>query len=196
MAKIEIDETQFQQSEKLRATVAAILAKPDARRKMLEAQRAAFPDEPIPELDNLKPVDEAVSKIAKDFEDFKKAQAEKEAKAESDRRLNDLETRWASGRETLKSKYKVTKEGLDKVEELMKAHNIIDHEIGWAYFEKLNPPPPVAVPSSGYGSWSLMDETTASAEPHMKALIESKGDDEQALNKLIGIALDEVRGAR
>ena len=39
MARIEIDETDFQNSHKLRATIEGILKTPGARRKLLEAQK-------------------------------------------------------------------------------------------------------------------------------------------------------------
>ena len=190
---IEVDEAEFLQSKALRETVEKMLANPKSRRKILEARKEFDPNAVIPELDQTKPVEDAVATVTKQLEDFKKEQAEKEAKAEQDRKLGDLNTRFAAGRAALK-KQKWTQEGIDALEKLMEEKGIVDHEIGVAYFEKLHPPQ-VPVTPNGSGAWNFLDVPTDGADD-IKKLIESKGENEPLLRKMTAEALTEVRTGR
>lgn len=190
---IEVDEEAFLRSEQLRSTVEKMLAHPKARRKILEARKEFEPNAVIPELDNAKPVEDAVSTITKQFEDFKKSQEEKETKAEQDKKFGDLNARFASGRAALK-KQKWTEEGIKALEELMEKNGIVDHEIGVAYFEKLHPPQTPVTPS-GSGAWNFMEVPTDGADD-IKKLIETKGENEPLLRKMTADAINEVRSVR
>lgn len=194
MAKVEIDETEFQNSTKLRDTVAAILKNPSARRKMLEAQKEVFPDSVIPELDAAKPVADAVEAVKKEFADFKKAQEEQRAKDEQDRLDRDRTSKWTAGQQRLRERG-LTDEGIKAVEDLMVAKGIADHDDGFIIFERLHPPQTPAVSSSGSGPWGFMDQPDETLDKNFKALIDSRGEDERAVNALINSALTEVRQA-
>lgn len=196
MARVEIDETELQNSTKLRDTVAAILKNPTARRKMLEAQKEAFPDHPIPELDSTKPVLDAVEGVNKKFDEFKKSIEDDRKKESDERQAADRAQRWETGRRNLVDKFKYTDEGVKALEEMMTKKGILDHEDARIIFEQLNPPPTPAVSSSGSGPWGFMDDTgDETLDKNFKALIDSRGQDERALNNLINSALNEVRGA-
>jgi hypothetical protein len=190
---IEVDEAEFLQSKALRETVEKMLANPKSRRKILEARKEFDPTAVIPELDQAKPVEDAVATVTKQFEDFKKEQAEKEAKADQDRKIGDLNTRFAAGRAALK-KQKWTDEGIKAVEELMEKHGIVDHDVGVAYFERLHPPQ-VPVTPNGSGAWNFLEVPTEGSDD-IKKLIESRGENEPLLRKMTGEALMEVRNTR
>jgi len=194
VAKVEIDEVELQNNVKLRDTVAALMKNPKSRRKMLEAQKEAFPDTPIPELDAAEPLNTAIAEVRKEFTDYKKSVEEERAKEREEKRLADLETNWEKGRADLRRDYKVTDDGLKAVEEFMQKNGIIKHDIGWAAFSQLHPPAAPATPSSGFGGWDFMSAGVDPGDKYLKELIESKGQSENALNGLIGVALDETRG--
>lgn len=190
---IEIDEEAFQRSEVLRQTVAEILKHPEGRRKLLEAQKIRFPDTAIPELDHVKPVDDKLSQLHQEIAEFKKQQKEEREKEESERKLSQFNNQYENGRSRLK-KDGYTEEGIKAVEELMTKHGIVDHEIGRAYFEKINPPSPPVTPSGSNG-WGFFDNPEQNGED-IKKLIESRGDNEPLLRKMVGDALAEVRGQK
>ena len=196
MARIEIDETDFQNSQKLRATIEGILKTPGARRKLLEAQKEAYPDTAIPELDSAQPVLEAVQQINKKFEDFTAAQKKERAEEEEKRTRAFQTAKWEAGRRRMKGDHKYTDEGLTKLEEMMVAKGIADHDDARLIFEKINPPPTPAISSTGSGPWEFMGgQPDEALDKDFKALIESRGTDERAVNNLINSALNEVRGA-
>jgi hypothetical protein len=191
MAKmIEVDELEWQNAVKLRDTVNGMLSKsPSTRRKLLESQKEAFPDVVIPELDAAKPVIEVAEAVRKELADFKKEQEERYKKEQDERLTNDRSAKWEAGRNRL------LQEGLKAVEDLMVKKGIADHDDGRIIFEKLNPPATPAVSSGGSGPWGFMDQQDETLDKNFKALIESKGNDERALNNLINSALNEARGA-
>jgi hypothetical protein len=195
MAKmIEVDETEFQNSAKLRDTVAAILKNPSARRKMLEAQKEVFPDAPIPELDATKPVLEAVETVTKKFDEFTKKIEDERKKEIEERQTNERSAKWAAGQQRLRDRG-VTEEGLKAVEDMMVKKGIADHDDAWIIFERTNPPATPAISSSGSGPWDFMGQPDEALDKNFKALIDSRGEDERALNNLVNSALNEVRGA-
>lgn len=192
MAKVvEVDEEQLLRSEQLRQTVAEILKHPEGRRKLLEAQKLRFPDTPIPEIDTVQQSYSELEKLREDLATFKNEQKAAKEKEESDRNLYQLNHRWTNGQARLK-KEGYTEEGLKAVEELMAKHGIVDHEIGRAYFERLNPPQPPVTPA-GSSAWGFFDTPEQNGDD-IKQLIESKGDNEPLLRKMVGDALAEVRG--
>lgn len=195
MATREIDETEFLNNQKLKDTVAAILKNPSARRKMLEAQKEAFPETPIPELDATKPGLDAAAEVRKEFETYRKEEAERRAKEKEENETASRAAKWEAGRKSLVENHNVTEDGLKAVEDMMVKKGIADHEDAWIIFEKMNPPPTPAISSSGSGPWGFMEQPDDSLDKNFKALIDSRGQDDRALNSLINSALDEARGA-
>ena len=191
---IEVDETEFLRSEELRKTVEKMLAHPKARRKILEARKEFDPAAVIPELDQAKPTEDALAALSKQIEDLKKDSTEKDTQREQDRRLEDLNTRFAAGRAALK-KQKWTEDGIKALEELMEKNGIVDHEIGVAYFETLHPPQTPVTPNGGSGSWNFLD-VPKEGDDDIKSLIASKGENEPLLRKMTNEALMEVRNSR
>lgn len=190
---IEVDETDFQNSTKLRDTIAAILKTPSARRKLLEAQKEVFPDAAIPEIDGVKPALDAAEAVRKEFADFK-AEQEKLRKEDEQRRLDSERVgSWEAGQRKLRERG-VTEEGLKAVEDMMVKKGIADHEDAWIIFERTNPPATPVISSTGSGPWGFMDQPDESLDKNFKSLIDSRGQDERAVNSLIESALNEARG--
>lgn len=185
----EVEETEYLASEKLRKTVQAMLGNPDARRKLLEAEKIVNPQAAIPEIDSAKPLEDKIAALQKQIDDDKKARAEKDEKDETERKLAQLNGKWEKGREKLREQG-YTEEGIKKIEELMASKNIIDHEDGLTIYEKHNPPPSPGL-STG-PNWNFF-ETPKEGEDSMKKLLESKGEDESVLRKMTNEALSEVR---
>jgi hypothetical protein len=195
---VEIDETDLQRSEALRRTVTALMTNPKSRPLMLQAQKAAFPQLPVPEIDSAQPYVQALQGLNKKIDDFIVGQA----KAATDRKAADDQAAFNSKIEAGRAKLRkagVTDEGLKKIEELMQQHGIVDHDAGLAYFEKLNPPPPPVTPSAGFGSWNFLgapDGASKEEAADVQRLIESKGEDEFIIRKMADKAIAEVRNAR
>lgn len=191
MAKtIEVDESVFLSQTQLAKTVQSILAKPGARKKFLEAYKEAEPAAVIPELDAAKPITDAVESVRKEFQDWRKEQEEKQAKRDEEDRISKLRSGVEAGFTKLREQG-VTDEGIDGVKKLMEEKGLIDPEIAWAYFERIHPQPAPAAPVN-FSSAAMFNPGDTGNET-MKALIASRGEDVNAVNKLVNEALSEVR---
>ncbi len=88
-----------------------------------------------------------------------------------------------------------TDEGIDGVLKLAEERGSADLEAMAALFDVLHPPAEVVSPGSGYGLNSMFEQGSDDAE-EMAALFNTKGEDPNALNTLIGKGLDDSRGGR
>ncbi len=175
MATVEIDELEFQQNKTLRDTITKMMANPKSKRKLLEAEKILNPDKKIPEIDDPNPTEEALKAQNKAFEDYKKEQAEKEAKREQDDKIRSLKVQKDEGIAKLKRDGWL-KESIEEVEKIMDEKGILDPEIAAAYYEKNHPPQDPVMPG-GSGSWGFLETAVADQDEFTKRLLETKGDD-------------------
>lgn len=188
---IEVDEDEYRRDVKLRQTVATILANPKAKRVLQEAHKMADPAAITPELDADKALAEREGGIRKEFDDYRKEQADKEAKREQDDKMAALNARYEGGRAKLRGN-KWTEDGIKAVEKIMEEQGILDHEIAAAYFEKQNPPQAPSMPG-GTGAWNFLEMPT-DTDADLKRLVETKGENNVLLDKMAQSALAEIRG--
>ena len=192
---IEIEETQFLANQPLAKVVSDMLKHKDARKLILSAQKLVQPDAVIPEIDAAAPIKDELEKAKKEFADglaeIKKAREDEVA----ERRRAELTSKWEAGRNSLKAEG-YNDEGIAAVEKLMEQKGLIDHEDGKTIFEKLHPPQTPAQ-STGFGSFNFLDDAKGDkADTNMKRLLESRGEDEGALNSMVNTALQEARAQR
>ena len=192
MPMIEVDETEFINNKQLKELVGSMLKNPEARRRVLEAQKIVKPDTAIPELDAAKPVQDAVAALGTKFDEALKEIREEREKEKEDARMAKLQTRWRDGQNFLRE-HGYNEEGIKKVEELMEARGIASHEDAAKIFEFDNPPSPPATPA-GSGSFNLFEVQDKGDD--FKELLASKGNSESVLRKMTDAAIAEVRGQR
>lgn len=189
---IEVDELEFQNNKQLKELVGKMLKNPEARRRVLEAQKLIDPNVAIPELDAAKPVQDAVAAISEKLDKaIGEIRSERE-KEKDEARLNALRSRWTDGQVFLR-KHGYNDEGIKKVEEIMEQRGIASHEDAAKIFEFENPPPPPATPA-GFGSYNFFAKDQGGED--FKELIASRGDSESVLRKMTDQAIAEVRGQR
>src|SRR5882762_8341933 len=120
MSVREISEEEFVANKTLRDTVSKLLNNPKSRELVLKAQKEAFPDQHIPELDAQEPIKKEIEGLRKEVSDFVKEQRETKAKEVNDGRLAKLNERFTEGRRKLKEDG-FTDEGIAEVEKLMES---------------------------------------------------------------------------
>jgi|SRR5215469_7155457 len=192
MPNIEVDETEFLNNRKLSELVGKMLKNPEARRRVLEAQKIIDPNTVIPEIDSAKPVHDAVTALGDKFDKALAEIREERTKEKEEKRLEELKGQWRSGQQFLRE-HGYNEEGIKKVEELMEARGIASHEDAAKIFEFDNPPPPPSTPA-GSGSFNLFDVQDKTDD--FKELLQSKGNSESVLRKMTDAAIAEVRGQR
>ena len=197
MAKIEVEEEQWNQNESIRKVVAAIAADPKRRAALEKLHKEVDPTIKTPTLDAEKTVAEPVEELRNEIAALKKQQEEERAKADQEARQARLNSEFEAGRQWCREQ-KYTAAGIEAIEKIMADKGILDHKIAAAYWEKENPPPAPAMPG-GSGSWNFLDLPTDEAgDVDIKNLItsvgsKSDGNVDRITDKLAREALMEIR---
>lgn len=193
MAKREVEETDFLASQELVKLFADMLNNPDARKHVLTGKKIVRPHESIPEFDAAAPLARRLDELNKKIDDAEKARNEAIAKAAEEKKTAELHANWDKQKQALREAGWLA-EGIDKVEKLAFDRGIPDLDAAAALYEKLNPPTAPHEPV-GRGFWESFG-TPTEEDGDMKKLLDSRGQSEGLLNKMIGDALREVRGQR
>ncbi len=184
MAKVEVDEAQLASAQNVVRTVAEIMKDPKRRTRLLELQKEAIPDVPIPEIDARKPIEEALNGMTKKFEEMQtEMQADRE-KRTNDVKLAEFQAKYDKGRNFLRARgYNDQPEGIPAIEKLMADRGIADHEVGLVFYERLHPPqvPVISAGLSNFLAHARMDDS----DELTKQLIASHGDDNFVLDRMI-----------
>jgi hypothetical protein len=196
MPKIEVEEAEWNARGQLTGTIQKLLSNPKSRPLLLKAQREAFPETPIPEIDAATPILDEVSKVRKDFDEWKAAQEKKEQEREAADKINAFASEWTRQKGRVRERYPdFTDSAIDEIEKFATEKGIPDFEAAAARYRELNPPATVEAPHSG--GWGFFDESSnESLKDQMEKLMVAKGDNEAVTNKMVNDALTEIRGGR
>lgn len=191
---LEIDETELLDLRKLKTTIGSILANPKGKLLVQQAHKLVDPKAVTPELDTQEVINEPLKAVQQEIADFKKAQADRDAAADQEKKLAALTSTVESGIAELR-RNGWTEEGIAGVRKIMDDEGIINPKLAAAYFEKQHPPQLPATPS-GSGAWNFLEMPTEGGDADLKRLIETKGESNVLLDKMIRDSLTEVRGSR
>lgn len=191
MPMVEVDEEDLRKNTQLRTTLTAIMANPESRKKLLEAHKIVNPTAPVPELEQSAKLDGAIGELKKTVTDFISEQKQTKATETAQAEQAKIEDRIQRGFKKLRESG-VTDDGIKEVEKLMQAEGIVNPEVAWSHFEKLNPSPPVTTPGS-VGPWNFLQPQPNAGEDITK-LIESRGENNAILDRMTQEALTAVRG--
>ena len=192
MATVEIDEAEFANLKRVRDTVAKIAAQPEGKKLMQKAHKLVDPNAVTPDLDEDEKKIAAQTEWQKKFEDLQSKIDAKDAEREKNEKLASLNSKMESGRRALRDAG-WTKEGIEGVEKLMEDKGILDHEIAAAFIEKQNPPQEVMSPRA-FGGFNFVEQPK-DEDAFLKALLDSKGDDDNAVLRVAADAVSDLRGA-
>lgn len=190
MARVEVDEADLLAASHLTQTVQGILAHPQARSMLLQAQKLVKPDAVIPEIDSAAPLKSELSAIREEMAAERKARADEKAADAADREAKKFERTWNSRKASL-ANAGYTTEGIAKIEALAQERGIPDLEAAAALFDRLNPPPPPVMGTS----FSPLDSYNNPSQENglMKRLMETHGKEDGPLNGLISEAIQDFR---
>ena len=195
MAKIEIDELEYQQSQQLRGVVQKLMAHPKAAVLIERARKMVEPDAPTPRLDQDEQINAPVEAIRKEFEDYKKKQEDRDAENDKNTKLAMLQKRVDEGNAKLKSEG-WTADGLKTLDEFREKEGILDPIAAAAYYEKLHGAvaAPMA-PTNGIGGWNFADmPKDGESNAFVKNLLETRGESESLVMQEANKVLKEFRG--
>jgi hypothetical protein len=190
MALAQIDEAELLSHRQVVDAVNGIMSKPEARKLLLQARKLADPNAIIPELDAAAPLNEGLSRIEKTLADLRAEREAEKAAAAQAAQIAKFEQGWNQQRQALRAAG-WQDEGIAQIEAHAQERGIFDLEVAAAHWEKFHPPADPVQPS-GAGSWQFL-EGTGGDDGFMKAMLDSRGDDEAALNNEIRATLKEIR---
>jgi len=192
MAAVEIDEVELLRLRKQDSTVHALLANPKSKRKIFEAYKEHDPNARIPELEMEEAARAPVQALESTVAELKKQLEDDKAEREKNAKLNSLTGSIEQGKADLR-RAGWTDEGIAAVEKVMEEKGTTDIAMAAAYYEKLHPPQAPIAPR-GHGGWNFMQEVQ-DGEADLKRLLDTRGDNEIAVDKMAREALNEFRGA-
>lgn len=195
---IEVDEEEYAKISRVYGTLAKIAKNPAGAKLLEQAHKAADPNVPTPILDAEVRQNEPLTKLQKEFDDYRKTQEELATKAEAERRQVAFDGQWKAGQQNLRERG-YTEDAIKKFEEQMASAGVTDHALFVDAWEKRNPPPPPAAPSSGTGgSWNFAEvpEGDTAGDKFVKQLIETKGNQDFVADRAAQQALAEFRQAQ
>lgn len=193
---IEIEEADYNQLQALRGVAAKIVAKPESRRLLEQAQKLVDPNAATPLLDEearqMAPVRELEKTVNERIAKFEKEQDDKKREDT----LAAIAGRQTAGlAQLLKAGY--TDEGVAAVQKLMEDKGLLDVEDAVAIFERANPPQMPSTPQGGMTgtSWGFAD-VNADTDKMIQELIGSKGNNEAVTDRMAAAALQDFRSRR
>lgn len=187
---IEIDEEEYNRLKGVADLAARIHANPNGRRLLEQAHRTINPKAAAPTLDQEAVIAEPVNAVQKQLANLTELVTKKFADDDTNMKLSALTRQQNEGFDRLRQGgYR--DEGIEAIQKIMSDKGILDPEIAAAYFEKINPPQ-IATPT-GSGSINFVEAFNDESDKNLQALLQSRGDSEQALNSLVQGALSDFR---
>ncbi len=190
MPMVEIDEEQVRRDAALRTTISNMLKNPRAKLLMEQAHKEVDPNASTPELDTLKLVHESTSAVREEIAELKAQRAADKQEREQAATIDAINKKVENGFAKLRQQG-VTQAGIDGVRKLMDEEGILNPEIAWAHFERLNPPQAPVQQSTG--GWDFLSMPQEGGED-LKRLVETKGENDRLVDKMAFEALKEIRG--
>lgn len=191
MALKEIDEAEYNQLVALRGAASKIVANPQARKLLEQAQKLTDPNAATPTLDEeaarLAPVTALKSELSEEIAALRKDREDEKR----ERTLASISDRQNKAFAQLR-KDGYLDEGIEKIKKMMEDKGLLDVEDAVAIFERNNPPQ-VPVTPGGIGSWGFTD-MSGEADKSIQDLISSKGQSEQVADRMARDALNDFRG--
>jgi len=201
MAKtVEVDEAEYNQMVALRGVASRMVAKPESRRLLEQAQKLVDPNAATPLLDAEAAQLAPVTALEKKFNDEVAALKKEREDEKREQTLAAIAGKQEAAFARLKSQGHYTDEGVEAVRKLMETKGLIDVDDAVAIFERANPPQTPATPSGITGDkWNFTDTSAPGTDKAIADLIANKGDGSVAdaiVGRMANETLMELRGAR
>ena len=192
MAKIEVDEEQWNLGQRTLATMRKIASNPANARALEAMHKGVDPNVSTPLADADKVANDRVAGLEKQIADMKKEHDDARKKDEEERTLLTQKGKWEAGRQKLRDQG-FSEAAIDKIEkEIMEPKGMVDHEDALIIYEKKNPPPTPMMPGSS-GAWNFLETPPEDKDSDIKRLIDSRGNNDVLTDKMARDALNDFR---
>lgn len=190
---VEVDELQWNSAQNTIRALQGMLNNPKTRKKVLEAFKENNPNVTVPELDAAAPVEQKIEAVSEAVHTFMKEFREEREKEKTESKLAQIKAAQEAGRAMLKGRG-YTDEGIKALEEFRDTKGLVDYEDAVKLFELDHPPARVAEPNGNMNFFGMVQNEAAAGDFHKK-LMESRGEDNHAVNQMAMNAIAELRGS-
>ncbi len=191
MPSIEVDEDEWNRMTGVARLAAQIHANPEGRKLLEQAHRTINPKAAAPTIEQEARIAEPIAAVQKQVADLAKLVTDKFEQDASSAKLDALKRQQDEGFARLRDMgYRA--EGIEAVQKIMSDKGILDPEIAAAYFEKVSPPQTPITPT-GSNSVNFIEAFNDDSDKALQQLLQSRGESEQALNKLVSDSLTDFR---
>lgn len=197
MAKVEVDEAEYNRMLALQQVAGKIVNNPAARRRLEEAHKLVDPNAPTPTLDADRTHNEPLNALKTEMQAKLDAMQKERDDEKRDGTLRSIAQKQERDFARLKTEHHYTDEGVEAVRKLMEAKGLLDVDDGVAVFERAHPPQMPTTPGGGLtGShWGFVDNNDASDE-NIKSLIATKGENDYLADRMAQQALADFRAGK
>lgn len=180
----------------LRNVAGKIVAKPESRRLLEQAQKLVDPNAATPMLDEEARTRAPVEALEKTLNDKLAALDKERADEKREANLAAIAQRQTAGLAQLR-KQGYTDEGVAAVQKLMEDKGLLDVDDAVAIFERANPPQMPSTPQGGMTgtAWGFADVNDQS-DKLIQELIGSKGQNDSVTDRMAANALQDFRSRR
>jgi hypothetical protein len=192
MAILEIDENEYNRLKNVANLAAAIHANPEGRKLLEQAHRTVNPKAPAPTLENESRMAEPIQALQKQLSDVATMVKDRFEKEEADKKLDAIKRQQDEAFDRLVNNSGYRPEGIEAVKKIMTEKGILDVEVAASYFERISPPQAPVTPT-GSNAVNFIEAFNDDSDKALQQLLQSRGESEQALNKLVSDALNDSR---
>lgn len=187
----EISESDLQEYEGLRTKLQRLAGNKEARKLLEKAWKQVEPNARTPALDEDEAILAPVKAVESKLDKFIAEENERKAKEEAERKLQEFGQKVEQEYAKLRAEG-WTDEGIAGVKKIAEEKSLMPLDAS-AIFLREHPPQEISQPRGYSGPWNFMEPVNDS-DKNIKSLIESKGDSENVLNRMIHETLSDVRG--
>lgn len=195
---IEVDEEEYTRMNRVYGTLAKIAKNPAGAKLLEQAHKVVDPNVATPILDAETRQNEPLIALQKKFDEYVAKTEKEKSESEAAARQSQFDSQWKKGQQVLLARG-YTEDAIKKFEEQMAATGVTDHTLFVDAWEKRNPPPVPAAPSSGTGgSWNFgeVPDGDTAGDKFVKQLIETRGKEDYIADRAAQSALSEFRQAQ
>jgi hypothetical protein len=193
MPILEIDENEYNRLKGVADLAAAIHANPEGRKLLEQAHRTVNPKAPAPTLENESRMAEPIQALQKQLSDVASMVKDRFDKDETDKKLDAIKRQQDEAFDRLVNNSGYRPEGIEAVKKIMTEKGILDVEVAASYFERISPPQAPVTPTGSNAVNFIEAFTAPESDKALQELLQSQGNSETALNKLIAESLNDAR---
>lgn len=196
MARIEVEEADYNAAAGVTAVVQRMMSNPAARKLILQARKTVDPNVNIPEIDAAAPINAAVDDVRGELNKLRAELAAKDQAAEEERTLARFNAKWEGQASQLRASG-WRQAGIDAVKTFAEENGIADLSIAADAWQARNPAP---APSTSGGNFGLFGNRDDADDTYVMDLMKSGSPggnvDERRVDKEIAAAIADARANR